>query len=202
MSTEKVETQVVKAAETAPKKTTKRTSAKTKKTIEPVAKKAEPIAPVVEKAAPIVPKDVDLNQFVVVKNGFHGKLVYISSRTGEKFIWDNFGSEQEMELRELRNARNSAKDFFINNWFMFDEPWIIDYLGLKNYYKNTLDIESFDDIFAKDVNELKAILGEMSRGQKKSIGYRAHELVANGKIDSLKVINTLEESLGIELIEH
>lgn len=56
-------------------------------------------------------KDVDMTQFVVVRNGFQGRLIYKSPRTGERFIWDEFGAEQEMELRELRNARNSAKKF-------------------------------------------------------------------------------------------
>ena len=79
----------------------------------------------------IIPKDIDASQFVTVRNGFQGKLVYVSKRTGETFIWEEFGSEQEMELRELRNAKNSYKTFFVNNWFMFDEDWIVDYLGVR-----------------------------------------------------------------------
>ena len=181
------------AETTAPKKTAKRTSSKAKK---PVAPKEEPVA------QKIVAKDVDLNQYVTVRNGFHGRLIYKSSRTGEKFVWDGFGSEQEMELRELKNARNSAKGFFINNWFMFDEPWIIDFLGVRNYYKHSYKIEDFDNIFKLSADELKKTLDEMSKGQKKSVAYRANELIAEGGIDSLKVITTLEESLGVELIEH
>ena len=73
-----------------------------------------------EPAKKIVPKDIDMNQYVIVRNGFHGRLVYKSSRTGEKFVWDGFGTEQEMELKELRNAKNTSKGFFKNNWFMFD----------------------------------------------------------------------------------
>ena len=70
-------------------------------------------APKTKKA--IVAKDIDPNQYVVVRNGFQGRLVYISKKTGERFVWDGFGSEQEMELRELKNARNSYKKFFENN---------------------------------------------------------------------------------------
>ena len=76
---------------------------------------------------PLVPKDIDPSQYVTVRNGFQGRLVYKSKRTGERFVWDSFGAEQDMELSELRNARNSNKKYFINNWFMFDEPWIVDY---------------------------------------------------------------------------
>ena len=38
-------------------------------------------------------------------------------------------------------------------------------------------------------------------GQKKSVAYRASELVASGEIDSLKLISALEDALGIDLTE-
>ena len=149
----------------------------------------------------ITAKDVDLNQFIVVRNGFQGKLVYKSSRTGEKFVWDGFGAEQEVELRELKNAKNTSKAFFINNWFMFDDKWVIDFLGVRQYYANAVSIEDFDSIFTKTPSELKKTIAALSNGQKKSAAYRARQLIAAGEIDSLKTIAALEAALGIELIE-
>ena len=148
-----------------------------------------------------VPKEIDSTQYVIVRNGFQGRLIYQSRRTGEVFEWNEFGAEQEMELRELLNAKNSKKKFFINNWFMFDEDWIIDYLGLRQYYKNAIPIDDFDDIFDKSAEELKSIISKLSDGQKKSVAYRAKELIAENKIDSLSVISAIEDALGIELIE-
>lgn len=149
----------------------------------------------------ITPKDVDPTQYVIVRNGFQGRLVYRSRKTGEMFVWDEFGAEQEMELRELRNAKNSYKKFFINNWFMFDEDWIVDYLGVRQYYKNAIPIDGFDDIFTMKPAELKRKVSALSDGQKKSVAYRAKELIAEKKIDSLSVISVLEDALKIELIE-
>lgn len=155
------------------------------------------------KSAPIIAKDIDLNQLVVVRNGYQGRLIYRSSRTGEKFVWSGFGSEQEMELKELRNAKNTFKKYFINNWFMFDEEfaWVIDYLGLNQYYKNALKIDEFDSFFKKSAAEIEKAVTKLSSGQKKSVGYRAKQLIADGEIDSNKAIAALEKSLGIELIE-
>ena len=149
----------------------------------------------------ITPKDVDLHQYITVRNGFQGKLVYVSQKTGEHFVWDGFGAEQEMELLELRNAKNSAKKFFQNNWFMFDEDWVVDFLGLKQYYRHAVKIEDFDKIFEMTPSEIKKTIDGLSDGQKKSVAYRAKMLIAEGKIDSNKAINALEETLGIELIE-
>ena len=167
------------------------------------AETAAPEASPEKKQETIVPKDVDLHQYITVKNGFHGMLIYKSSKTGEQFLWDGFGTEQEIELLELRNAKNSSKAFFINNWFMFDDEfdWVIDYLGMRQYYKYAVSLDGFDEIFKKTPSEIKKIIKEMSRGQKSSLAYRASDLINSGEIDSRKVIAALEDALGIELIE-
>lgn len=155
----------------------------------------------IEQEKPVVAKTIDPEEYVIVRNGFQGKLIYRSPRTREKFIWDEFGSEQEMQLRELKNAKNTYKKYFINNWFMFDEDWIIDYLGVRQYYKNALSIEHFDEIFSMPPEKIKKVIAGLSAGQKKSVSYRATELIAADEIDSRKTIAALEEALGVDLIE-
>lgn len=150
---------------------------------------------------PIVPKDVDPDQIVTVRNGFQGRLIYKSKRTGEQWVWEAFGAEQDMELSELKNARNSNKKYFINNWFVFDEDWIIDYLGMRQYYKYSLNINDFDQLFKRPADEIEDIISKLSDGQRKSVAYRARQLIAENEIDSNKVINMLEKCLGVELIE-
>lgn len=150
---------------------------------------------------PVVPKEIDPNQIITVRNGFQGRLVYKSKRTGERWSWESFGAEQDMELSELKNARNSNKKYFINNWFMFDEDWVIDYLGMRQYYKNSLNIQNFDQLFKKPVGEIEDIISKLSEGQRKSVAYRAKQLIAEEEIDSNRVINTLEKCLGVELVE-
>lgn len=145
----------------------------------------------------------DPSQIITVRNGFRGRLVYISPRTKETFVWDNFGDEQEIELRELRNAKSAAKKFFSNNWFMFDDEflWVIGYLGVSQYYKNSLQINDFDRLFDKSPEEIENIVSKLSQGQKRSVAYTAREKVANKEIDSIKTISVLEKALGISLTE-
>ncbi len=158
-------------------------------------------APQTEQKKPMIPKEIDPNQYVTVRNGFQGRLVYKSKRTGERFVWDSFGAEQDMELSELKNARNSNKKYFINNWFMFDEPWVVDYLGMAQYYRFAVSIQDFDKLFEKPAAEIGKIISKLSDGQKKSVAYRAKQLIADGGIDSNRTITALEKHLGTELIE-
>lgn len=195
--------------------TTKRVRKTAPKTETKIETATEPVAEtVVEEQAPVttqvqeekkqytVKKNLDPSMYVTVKNGFNGTLVYKSRKTGEQFIWQSFGDEQDMELAELKAAKNSYKSFFINNWFLFDDPEIVEWLGMGQYYKHALNSESFDKLFSKSPEEIEATISELSDGQKKSVIYRAKQLIASGEIDSLKVINALEKSLSVELIEH
>lgn len=176
---------------------TRTSSAKTAVKEKPIADTAENKEP--EK--PVIPKDIDPEQYVVVRNGSQGRLVYISKHSGERFVWDSFGDEQEMQLRELKNAKSTSKKFFINNWFMFDDAWIVDYLGVGQFYKNAISIDDFDDIFKKSPSEIKKIVSSLSPGQKKAVAYRASQMIASGEIDSRKMISALEDALDIKLIE-
>ena len=148
-------------------------------------------------------KKVDPHQIITVTNGFNGKLVYISPKSGETYVWDQFGDEQEMELSELKSAKSSAKNFFINNWFMFSEEyqWVIDYIGVGQFYKNALTLDRFDELFSGSPEKIEEIVSKMSEGQKQSLAYRARQKVVDGEIDSRRVVAALERSLGVELDE-
>lgn len=184
------------------KGTTAKTSTSQKARVDTPATKPEIIEKPIEATKPVV-KEIDPTQYVTVLNGYQGKLTYKSKKTGELFKWNEFGSEQEMELRELRNAKNTYKKYFEKNWFMFSDEfaWVIDYLGVGQYYKNAISIDEFDTIFQKSPDELKKIIEGLSDGQKKAVAFRAKTLIADEVIDSNKVIRTLEEILGVELIE-
>lgn len=146
-------------------------------------------------------KKPDPNQYITVKNGFNGILVYKSKRTGEVFEWGHFGDEFELELHELLAARNSCRAFFQNNWFMFNEEddWVLDYLGVRQFYKNALGMEDFDTLFDLPAEELEERLSTLSDGQKESVAYRASAMITSGEIDSKKKIAVLEKAFGVSL---
>ena len=73
------------------------TTSKGKKTTKPASEVTE-VKEQVEKKEYKVRTELDPSMYVTVKNGFNGTLVYKSKKTGERFIWDAFGDEQDIEL--------------------------------------------------------------------------------------------------------
>ena len=160
-------------------------------------------APKENAAASYTAKDIDMNQYITVRNGYPGQLVYTSKRTGEKFFWEHYGDEQDIQLMELRNARNTSKKFFDHNWFVFDEEydWVIDFLGVRAFYNNIINQEGIDALFKKSPKQIGTELAALTNGQKRTVAYRAMEMIRNKEIDSLSVIEVLEKGLGVALIE-
>lgn len=145
--------------------------------------------------------DLPLDYEVDVINGFHGKLTYKGRHSGAFIEWETFGDRQILDLKELKEAFASQKKFYKENWWLFEDPDVIEVLRAKEFYKNALNSDNFDDIFIKTPDEINDIVSKMSRGQKKSLGYRAIEMINNGTLDSRKVIMALKDALGFELIE-
>lgn len=182
---------------------TKNTNTKAKKItpVEECAVEENSTSASVSNSNSFVVKSFDPDQIVTVRNGFQGTLVYRSKKTGERFVWDEFGAEQDMEFSELKSARSSNKKYFINNWFMFDDPDVIENLGVAQYYKFAINVDDFDDLFEKSIPDMVDTINKLSAGQKKSVIYRTKVLIADGVIDSNKKIAALEECLGVELVE-
>lgn len=186
------------------------TTSTTKKTVtrKPAAKAKAVVEPAVEQevkapaktAGTIKPKKLDPEMYVRVRNGYPGLLIYKSSKTGEVFRFEGFGDEHEIELQELKKAKNESKDFFINNWFLIDDPEVIEYLGVGQYYKDAFSYEEFEELAEMTVEQVAEKMRHISAGQKLAVTRYAQQLIRDGRIDSVKVINTLEEGLGVNLI--
>lgn len=161
----------------------------------------EPIERDAPKKTYKVRKQLDPHTIVTVKNGFPGMLIYESSKTGEMFRWESLGDEQDMELQELKNARNASKAFYVNNWFRIDDPEILDYLGVAEYYKNALNLIDDETLRTLKPEDIRSTVMKMSDGQKLALKYRVKQMIENGDIDSMKMITAFEEALGVELIE-
>jgi hypothetical protein len=156
-------------------------------------------------------KNLPLHTSVRVRSNVFGQLIYKSKKTGYQIEWDNSITPQYFTLDELQEMRNTQRKFFERNWviidgFVDDElsasysiEEILDYLHVKEYYKNFLCPENVDDLFKLPVDEIEKRLLTTSDGNKDLIVVRANELIQNGVLDSMRVILTLEKALNCEL---
>ncbi len=142
-------------------------------------------------------KKIHNDDLIEVKNGFNGRLIFKNTRNGEVYEWSEFGEVQEIPFSDLKYAKATNKDFYIKNWFLIDDEDVIKTLGVSKYYANALKEEEFDKLFDLSPAEIVSRINKLSNGQKRSLTYKVCSMYKNGKLDSIKVINALEKSLGV-----
>ena len=70
---------------------------------------------------------------------------------------------------------------------------------VSQYCDGLVDLEDFDDVFALSPDELRRLIAKMSDGSRLNLLVAANTAIANGTLDSLRTIQTLESCLGCEL---
>lgn len=149
---------------------------------------------------------------VAVQSNTYGELIYVNQRTGARVSWKEIGDVQPVPMGELRDMRNTQRGFFSNNRIFIvgieDEDYqdaapedVYKALMVSQYYKDVIDPNNFNSIFALDANELRIRLNRMSDGAKTNLVVAANEAIRRGRLDSLKKIRVIEECLGCELVE-
>lgn len=191
-------TEVEVKKETKPKATPKPKPKATKKPTKTQAEKAvEKITQTVSK--PATKQQRDMNEMVSVICITNSPLIYESrSQMGYRIDWDGYLSENWIEYKELVNMRNSQRAFF-------EEPWVIcewdvlEDLKVTQYYKNLIDLENLEDIFKKPIDELEETLKIVPKGIKHLIVDKAYELRKSRELDSISVIEIIENTLNVDL---
>lgn len=197
----KTEDVVEEKVEEKPKTTTKKKTNKSKNT----AKKKEKSEKIIgnltnnDENKPELKKQRDMNELIKVINITNTPLIYVSkNQVGYTLEWDGYLSENWIEYKELINMRNSQRSFFTEPWVICEWDVLKD-LRVDSYYKNIIDLENLDVIFEQNPKDLEKTLKEVPDGIKKLIVDRAFELRREKKLDSLNVIETIQNTYDIDL---
>lgn len=147
-------------------------------------------------------KKVRLDETIMVRSCFMGKLNWSSKKTGYNIKWSEFGDENPMTVSELLDMRNGDRRFFEEHWVSLvgdraDE--IMDYLQISKYYKNINTVEDVDTIFSYSPDEIIAVVSNFDKHSKELVALRASQLIKDGDLDSIKVISAIKEATGYSL---
>lgn len=142
----------------------------------------------------------DMNEMVSVISIVKGGLIYQSkAQRGYTVEWGEFLEENWMEYKELITMRNTQKAFFTNPWIICE--WdVLEDLKVSQYYKNIIDLSNLDEVFEKRPEELKQTLETVPVGIRALIVDRAYELIHNKELDSMNIIDVIEEVCNIDLM--
>lgn len=143
---------------------------------------------------------IDANELIPCRSTTHGELIYISKRTGERIVWDDFGNVQDITMGELKNLYSSSPKFITDVLFVIDDEEAVEALNLTKLYNGLFDLTNIEDFFDNSATQMSNLLDKMPLGLRQAIASKAGEKVKNGTLDSRNKIKVLQDKLKIDLL--
>lgn len=190
--------------------TQKKSGRPPKAKVEEVVKSVEVIEEVVEKVArpqvqqfkPSQKTSVvkpDMDELIQVISIRPNPLIYVSkTQVGYELEWNEYGSENWMEYRELLNMKNSQIAFFKKNWIICDHN-VLESLKVDKFYSNMIDLDNIETLFSKPLLELKNAIASSTDGVKQLVFDTALEMYKEERLDSIKIKNMLKDDFQFDI---
>lgn len=166
------------------------------------AKGEKPNEEVKEKTKPAKPArrvDIDKYELIPVMNITSGKLVYVSNKTGIKYIWSQYGDIEYLEYQELQTMRVAHKSFLNEPFVIILNDDVVNNLGLTKMYENLIDLDDIESIFSLDNKKFIEVIENSPRGIVHTIVTKAKELYKKNKLESITKINYINEKFGTDI---
>lgn len=147
---------------------------------------------------------IPLDTVVTVVCNTIGGATYISKKASGYIVeWEDFGSEEYMELGELVAMRNTDRRFFEDNWIIledtdeYDAMQLYEFLKVAKYYKNVFTSRNIEELFLYSKDKITKTISTLSRGMKETIAVRAKQKLDDNTLDK-NIVDVLESALGIQ----
>ena len=180
---------------------TKKTKSTTEKVVEP---KVEEVVETVEEVAP-TPKKVnkpkhDPNELILCRSVRFGELRLIGPKTHMPYSWANEGDVREVEYQDLVSWKALGSRYLFDPMIIIEdedlvEEWSAD---LGKLYEGLQEID-LKAMFKLPERQFIAQLKKLPEGIKPTVQNMAYAMIQNRTIDSLKIIDAIDEILGTEL---
>jgi hypothetical protein len=143
--------------------------------------------------------EIERNEMIPCRSTVNGELIYISNRTGAKFIWEDFGATLWLEMGDLQDMNGSNRAYIHDGYIVVDDEEASESLGLTKVYEKIAHIDNIENLFAKSAEDLLETLPKLPKGMRDSLSTKARAMVEDGSLDSLSKIRAIESVLGVDL---
>ena len=173
-------------------------TARTKK--ETVAGSVKPantaVEPKVESAAtkmePVKEKRVFTDSdYVLCRSITYGGL-YIGGQSGNMYEFRDYGSECEINYRDLVSLiRKGSDHIFLPRFIILDEDLLDDFPTVRRAYEVAYTRKDLLEILALPTSQMKASISELPEATQNVLEKMIGEEIANGSLDSISKVRTL-----------
>lgn len=180
------------------KKTTKKTTEKKTSNITPV-EVAELEVKEKEEVCEKTRVKHDPSDLILCRSITPGRVSMEGINTKMVYRWMEYGDEIEVEYRDLASAVRSHSRFIFYPYFIIeDEDFIEEFTELKKFYNEKFTTKELADILLMNEGDMEDAINILPKGAKEQLVNIASTKVANGELDSVRKIKSLERILDVD----
>lgn len=139
---------------------------------------------------------------VLCRSVTYGDLTYVGVNN-MRYDWGGYGDIRELPYQDVISLRSRKSDFLYNPWIIIEDEDIMAKpefeRDFKEMYELYADFETAEDFFDCNPAEMKERLQGAPEGFKQLILGSATSLIRDGVLDSIGMINVIDEVLGTNL---
>lgn len=129
------------------------------------------------------------------------KVIYVSTKTGQRYEWNGFGDLCDVMYQDLLSLKSSKSSYIFDPLIVICDDELVEQWSrdLEAIYENFVGIDNPDDFFKMSANEIRVKLSVAPVGLKDTIRTTACKKVKTGELDQLSVIRAIDEVLDTDL---
>lgn len=131
-----------------------------------------------------------------------GELLCPGKKTGELYVWANYGDTTEVEYQDLLALRTSKSKYIYEPLFIIEDNELLKekrWSELNDLYEKIYSVEDFDELFNLSNGDFEAILKVLPNGVKNSIKIEVGSRIEKGTFDSIQKIKIIDKVCNSDL---
>lgn len=139
---------------------------------------------------------------ILCRSVTHGGLTYIGIG-GVRYDWGGYGDIREIPYQDIISLKSRKSDFLYEPWLIIEDKDLMEKPDFEkafgDMYKLYEAFETAEDFFDCTIAEMREKLQNAPNGFKQLILGSATELIRDGVLDSIGMINAIDDVMGTDL---
>lgn len=131
-----------------------------------------------------------------------GELIYISKKTGNRYIWSNYGDITEVEYQDLMGLRARRSRFVFGPLFIIEDEELLEearWKTVKEVYDNLYSVSDIYEVLELPNDQFRVALEKMSKSFRKAVCSEVSRRLDEGLFDSIQKVKIIDEICNTDL---
>ena len=147
-------------------------------------------------------KKYDMNTPIRCRSVRQNDLIYVATN-GVTYMWSGYGDIRELPYQEVLTLKSRHDRFLYKPWLIIDDEELLKTKEFAGEFDDIYKIyREFDDprsFFDRQPSEIREMLENAPDGLRDLIMYNAGKYIDEGILDSIGIINVIDDVLGTRL---